>query len=64
MLLPNLAQQIEKMSVFNATFTHDASDPFRSDSNRSENTSRSKSLSELEDDLALLLKIKDVGPLF
>jgi hypothetical protein len=61
MLLPNLAQQIEKMSVSNATSTRDASDLFGSDSNRSEKTSRSKSLSDLEEDLDLLLKIKDAG---
>jgi hypothetical protein len=61
MLLPDLAQQIEKMSVFNATSTHDIPDLFGSDSNRSEKTSRSKSLSDLEENLDLLLKIKDVG---
>jgi hypothetical protein len=61
MLLPDLAQQIEKMSVFNATFTRDAPDRLGSDSNRSKKTSRSKSLSNLEEDLDLLLKIKDVG---
>jgi hypothetical protein len=61
MLLPDLAQQIEKMSVFNATSTRDAPDLFESGSNRSEKTSRSKSLSDLEEDLDLLLKIKDVG---
>jgi hypothetical protein len=61
MLLPDLAQQIEKMSIFNVTSTRDAPDLFRSDSNRSEKTSQSKSLSDLEEDLDLLLKIKDVG---
>jgi hypothetical protein len=61
MLLSDLAQQIEKMSIFNATSTRDTPDLFRSDSNRSEKTSRSKSLSDLEEHLALLLKIKDVG---
>jgi hypothetical protein len=61
MLRPNLAQQIEKMSIFNATSTHDAPDLFGLDSNRSEKTSRSKSLADLEEDLDLLLKIKDVG---
>jgi hypothetical protein len=39
MLLPDLAQQIEKMFVFNATSTRDAPDLFGSDSNRSEKTS-------------------------
>jgi hypothetical protein len=33
MLLPDLAQQIEKMSVFNATSTRDAPDLVGSDSN-------------------------------
>jgi hypothetical protein len=36
-------------------------DLFGLDSNRSEKTSKSKSLSDLEEDLDLLLKIKDVG---
>jgi hypothetical protein len=61
MLLPDLAQQIKKMFVFNATSTRDALDLFRSDSNRSEKASRSKSLSDLEKDLDLLLKTKDMG---
>jgi hypothetical protein len=38
LLLPDLAQQIEKMSVFNTTSTRDAPDLVRSDSNRSEKT--------------------------
>jgi hypothetical protein len=49
------------MFIFNMTSTHDAPDLFESDSNRSEKISRSKSLSDLEEDLDLLLKIKDVG---
>jgi hypothetical protein len=49
------------MSVFNTTSTRDAPDLFGSDSNRCEKTSRSKSLSNLEKDLDLLLKIKDAG---
>jgi hypothetical protein len=61
LLLPNLAQQIEKTSIFNATSTRDAPDLVGSDSNRSKMTTRSKSLSNLEEDLNLLLKIKDVG---
>jgi hypothetical protein len=61
MLLPDLAQQIEKISVIQATSTRVAPDLFRSDSNQSEKTSRSKSLSNLEEDLNPLLKIKDVG---
>jgi hypothetical protein len=48
MLLPDLAQRIEKMSIFNATFARDALDLLGSDSNRSKKTSRSKSLSDLE----------------
>jgi hypothetical protein len=55
MLLPDPAQKIEKMSVFNTTSTRDAPDLFGSDSNQSEKTSRSKSLSDLEEDLDLLL---------
>jgi hypothetical protein len=38
MLFPNLAEQIEKMSVFNATSTRDALDLLGLDSNRSEKT--------------------------
>jgi hypothetical protein len=49
------------MSVFNATSTRDAPDLFGSDSNRFENTSQSQSLYNLEEDLDLLLRIKDVG---
>jgi hypothetical protein len=58
---PDLAQQIEKISVFNATSTRDAPNLVGSDSNRFEKTTRSKSFSNLEEDLDLLLKIKDVG---
>jgi hypothetical protein len=61
MLVPDLAQRIEKMSVFNMTSIRDAPDLFRLDSNQFEKTSLSKSLSDLEEDLDLLLKIKDVG---
>jgi hypothetical protein len=61
MLLPNLAQQIEKMSIFNVTSTRDTPDLLGSDSNQSKNASQSKSLSDLEEDLDPLLKIKDVG---
>jgi hypothetical protein len=39
MLLPDLAQQIKKISIFNATSTRDAPDLFGSDSNRSEKAS-------------------------
>jgi hypothetical protein len=61
MLLPDLVQQNEKISIFNMISTRDAPDLFGSDSNRPEKTSRSKSLSDLEEDLDLLLKIKDMG---
>jgi hypothetical protein len=61
LLLPDLALQIEKMFVFDATSTRDALDLFGSNSNRPEKPSQSKSLSDLEEDLDLLLKIKDVG---
>jgi hypothetical protein len=60
LLFPDLAVQIEKMSIFNATSTHETPDLVRSDSNRSEKITRSKSLSDLEEDLDLLLKIKDM----
>jgi hypothetical protein len=61
LLLPDLAQQTEKMSVFNTTSTRDAPDLIGSDSNRSEKTTKSKSLSDLEENLDLLLKIKNMG---
>jgi hypothetical protein len=49
------------MSVFDATSTRDAPDLVGTDSNRSEGTTQSKSLSDLEEDLDLLLKLKDMG---
>jgi hypothetical protein len=61
LLLPDLALQIEKMSVFDATPTRDEIDLVESDSNRSEETTQSKSLFDLEEDMDLLLKLKDVG---
>jgi hypothetical protein len=62
LLFPDLGQQIKKMSVFNATSTHDAPDLVRSEKmSWSEKTTRSKSLSDLEEDLDLLLKTKDMG---
>jgi hypothetical protein len=48
MLLPDLAQQTEKMSVFNAISTRDAPGLVGSDPNRFVKTTRSKSLSNLE----------------
>jgi hypothetical protein len=61
LLLPDLVLPIEKMSVFDATSTRAAPELVGSDSNRSEGTTQSKSLSDLEEDLDLLLKLKDVG---
>jgi hypothetical protein len=60
MLLPDLALQVEKKFVYDATSTRDASDLVRSDSNQSADTTQSKSSFDLED-LDLLLKLKDVG---
>jgi hypothetical protein len=48
LLLPDLVQQIKKMSAIDATSTHDEPDLVGSDSNLSEKTTRSKSLSNLE----------------
>jgi hypothetical protein len=59
--LPDLALQIEKISVLAATSTRDAPELVGLDSNRSEGTTQSKSLSDLEEDLDLLLKLKDVA---
>jgi hypothetical protein len=61
LLLPDLVLQIENMSIFYATSTCDAPELVGSDSNRSEGTTQSKSLFDLEEDLYLLLKLKDVG---
>jgi hypothetical protein len=61
LLLPDLVLKIENMSVFDVTSTHDAPELIGLNSNRSEGTTQSKSLSDLEEDLDLLLKLKDVG---
>jgi hypothetical protein len=61
LLLPDLVRQIEKISVFDTTSTHAAPELVRSDSNRSEGTTQSKSLSDLEEDLDRLLKLENVG---
>jgi hypothetical protein len=61
LLLPDLHRQIEKTSVFDATSTHAAPVQLGSDPNRSEEASRSKSLSDLEEDLDRLFKIRDEG---
>jgi hypothetical protein len=47
LLLPNLARQIEMMSIFDATSTRAAPGLVGSDSNRSEETTQSESLSRL-----------------
>jgi hypothetical protein len=49
------------MSIFDTTSSRDAPDLVGSDSNRFGKTTQSKSHSDLEEDLDLLLKIKDVG---
>jgi hypothetical protein len=49
------------MSIFDTTSTHDVPELVGSDSIQSEGTKQSKSLSDLEEDLDLLLKLKDMG---
>jgi hypothetical protein len=61
LLLLNLVMQIEKMSIFDMTSARAPPELVGLDSNRSKGTIQSKSLSDLEDDLDLLLKLKDVG---
>jgi hypothetical protein len=61
LLLLDLVLQIEKISIFDMTSTRAAPELVESDSNRSEGTTQSKSLSDLEENLDLLLKLKDVG---
>jgi hypothetical protein len=60
LLLPDLPRQIEDMSVFDAT-SNRAAPGHRSDSNQSEEASRSKSLPDSKEDLDCLLKIRDEG---
>jgi hypothetical protein len=55
-VLPDLPRQIENMSVFDATPSH-AAPGLGSDSNQSEEASRSKSLPNLEEYLDRLFKI-------
>jgi hypothetical protein len=62
LLLPDLAGEIEMMFVFDMTSTRAAPGLLRSDSNRSEETTQSESLSNLEEDLDRLLKIRDEEP--
>jgi hypothetical protein len=61
LLLPDLVRQIGKMSVLDATSTRAAPGLLGSDSNRSEEATQSKSLSNLEEDLDYPLKIRDEG---
>jgi hypothetical protein len=61
LLLPDLARQIERMFVFYATSIHAALGLLRSNSNRSKEAMQSKSLSDLEEDLNRLFKIRDKG---
>jgi hypothetical protein len=49
------------MFVFDTTSTRAAPELVRSDSNQSEETTQSESLSNLEEDLDNLLKLKDAG---
>jgi hypothetical protein len=49
------------MPIFDMTSTRDALHLVGSNPNQSEGTTQSKSLSDLEKDLDLLLKLKDVG---
>jgi hypothetical protein len=60
-LLPDLVLQLKKMSILNTISTRDALELVGSDSNRSEGTTKSKFLFDLEEDLDLLLKLKDMG---
>jgi hypothetical protein len=52
---------MEEMSVFDVTSTRAAPELVGSDSNRYEEPSQSKSLSDLEEDLDRLLKLEDAG---
>jgi hypothetical protein len=61
LMLPDPSRQIEKTSVFDVTSSCIAPGLLRSDSNRSEKASRSKSLPGLEEDLDRLFKIQDEG---
>jgi hypothetical protein len=59
LLLLDLPRHIERISVFDATSTRAAPRLLGSDSNRSEEATQSKSLSDLEEDLDRLFKIRD-----
>jgi hypothetical protein len=57
LLLANLPRQIERTFIFDATSTRATPGLLGSDSNQSEEASRSKSLSYLEEDFDRLFKI-------
>jgi hypothetical protein len=61
LLLPDLPRQIKRTSVVNVTSTHSTAGLLGSDSNRSEEVSRSKSLSDSEENLDRIFKIQDEG---
>jgi hypothetical protein len=60
-MLPDLARQIERMSICDATSTRAAPELVESDSNRSEQTTQLESLSNLKEDLDHLFKREDAG---
>jgi hypothetical protein len=60
-LLPDVVRQIEKMSIFDTTSTRATPKLVRSDSNQFGESTQSKSLSHLEEDLDRFLKLKDEG---
>jgi hypothetical protein len=59
LLVPDLAGEIERMSIFDATSIHVAPGLLGSDLNRSKEATRSKSLTDLEEDLDRVLKFGD-----
>jgi hypothetical protein len=59
LLLPDLVRQIKNMSIFDAISTCTTPELVGSDSNRSGEPTRSKSLFNLEEDLDHLLKLED-----
>jgi hypothetical protein len=61
LLLPDLAGEIEMTSVFDVTSTRAAPGLLGSNSNRFEEATQSESLSDLEEDLDHLLKLRDKG---
>jgi hypothetical protein len=61
LLILSLPRQIERISIFNETSTRAAPGLLGLDSNRFEEASQSKSLSDLEEDMDRLFKIRDEG---